>query len=267
MASLRLRSDLALVVICVGLYVGAAAQVRSGRHTALSLALGALAAPVTAAANAVGSFWSLVWLGERGLSETIAELGRLRAEADELRRSNQLLTAELAALRQGSQLLARFPALAEYAVLARVQSRDVVLTHTMLIDRGRADGVRLDAPVLAGDGLLGRIDRVSDRSARVQLLTHPAAAAAVRIIGVAAEGLLVGGDQPSITQLPPYTEVPAEAAVVSSGSEGIYPPGLVIGTTGEGTTRGLFTVAPVVLAARATDTMVVLVLPAIGQVP
>lgn len=261
MALLRLRSDLALVVTCVGLYIAAAAQVRTGQGTALTLALNAALSPLTAAANAIGSWWSLLWLGERSLSDTLAELGRLRAETEELRRSNQLLTAELATLRQGSQLLARFPSLAEGAVLARVQSRDVVLTHTMLIDRGRSDGVRLDAPVLAGEGLLGRVDRVSDRSARVQLLTHPAAAAAVRIVGIAAEGLLTGGAQPAVTQLPPYTDVPVDTAVVSSGAEGIYPPGLLVGTTLAGSTRGLFTVVPVLLAARATDAVVVLVLP------
>lgn len=261
MALLRLRTELALVVICVGLYIGAAAQVRTGRGTALTLALNAVLAPVTAAANALGRWWSVFWLGEQGLSETVAELGRLREEAEELRRANQLLTAELATLRQGSQLLARFSSLAEHAVLARVQSRDAVLTHTMLLDRGRADGVRLDAPVLAGEGLLGRVDRVSERASRVQLLTHPAAAAAVRIVGIAAEGLLVGGTQPAVTQLPPYTEVAPDTPVVSSGAEGIYPPGLLVGTTLAGSTRGLFTVVPVLLAARATDATVVLVLP------
>ncbi|HPW54742.1 MAG: rod shape-determining protein MreC [Thermoanaerobaculaceae bacterium] len=265
MALLRLRSDLALVGICLGLYIGAAAQARTGESTALTLAVSTVLKPVTALANSLGYWWNLVWAGERSLSETVAELGRLREEADALRRSNQLLTAELAALRQGSQLLARFPSLSDNAVLARVQSRDVVLTHTLDIDRGRADGVRLDAPVLAGEGLLGRVDRVSDRTARVQLLTHPAAAAAVRVLGLTGEGLLVGGTQPAITQLPPYTKVPVDTAVVSSGSEGIYPPGLLVGTTLEGSTKGLFTVVPVLLAVRATETMVVLVLPAVGQ--
>lgn len=265
MALLRPRPDLTLVVICVGLYIGAAAQARTSSGSALTVAIFSALTPVTALSNAVGSAWSTVWAGERSLFETVSELGRLRAESAELRRSNQLLTAELAALRQGSQLLARFPSLSEGAVVARVQSRDLVLTHTMLIDRGRADGVSLDAPVLAGDGLLGRVDRVGAGHARVQLLTHPAAAAAVKIIGVPTEGLLLGGTRPVITQLPAYTQVPEDTPVVSSGSEGIYPPGLVVGTTQEAGTRGLFTVVPVVLAARASDTMVVLVLPAGGQ--
>jgi rod shape-determining protein MreC len=265
-ALLRPRSDLALVIICVGLYVGAAAQVRTPRGSALTLALHTTFTPVATAANALGSGWNLLWAGERALYDTVEELGRSRMQVEALRRSNQLLTAELAALRQGSQLLARFPSLSQGAVLARVVSRDMVLTQSLTLDCGRADGVNPDAAVLAGDGLLGRVDLVSEHSARVQLLTHPAAAAAVRIIGLAGEGLLVGGTQPAITQLPPYTKVEPETAVVSSGSEGIYPPGLLIGTTLEVRTKGMFAVVPVRLVARAPEAMVVLVLPAIGKV-
>lgn len=266
MALLRLRSDLALVIICVGLYVGAAAQVTTPRGSALTLALHSAFTPVGIVANALGSAWDLLWAGERSLYDTVNELGRVRSEVDELRRSNQLLTSELAALRQGSQLLARFPSVSEGAVLARVVSRDMVLTHSLILDRGRVDGVSPDAAVLAGDGLLGRVDRVSAHSARVQLLTHPAAAAAVRIVGLAVEGLLVGGTQPAITQLPPYTKVEPETAVVSSGSEGIYPPGLLVGSALEASTKGMFAVVPVRLAARAPEAMVVLVLPATGRV-
>jgi cell shape-determining protein MreC len=265
-ALLRLRSDLALVIICVGLYVGAAAQVTTPRGSALTLALHTAFTPVAIVANSLGSAWNLLWAGERSLYDTLNELGRVRTELEELRRSNQVLTSELAALRQGSQLLARFPSVGEGAVLARVVSRDMVLTHSLILDRGKADGVSPDAAVLAGDGLLGRVDRVSAHSARVQLLTHPAAAAAVRIVGLAVEGLLVGGTEPAITQLPPYTKVEPETAVVSSGSEGIYPPGLLVGTTLEVSTKGMFAVVPVRLAARAPEAMVVLVLPATGRV-
>jgi rod shape-determining protein MreC len=213
-----------------------------------------------AIANAVGSAWNTLWLGEQSLHATVVELQQRREEADALRRSNQLLTAELAALRQGSQLLATFPSLSERAVLARVIGRDVLLTHTLILDRGSHDGVRLDSPVLAGGGLLGRIDRVLGRTSRVQLLSHPAAAAAARLAGQPIEGLLMGGDPPKLTGLPPYTPVAPSIPVVSTGSEGIYPPGLLIGVTGEARNEGLFTVVPVRLAAPPSEALVVLVL-------
>ncbi len=261
MTRIRLRPDLALVLVCVALYVGSAAQVRSpGGRTALATAVAAVAAPPLALANAVGSAWEDFRTGQRDLRATLGDLTRQRRENGELRRANQLLGAEVAALRQGSRLLAAYPSLAEHAVLARVVARDLPRTHTLRLDRGSADGIVIDSPVLAERGLVGRVDQVLAHSSRVQLLTHPAAAAAAAIAGVQPEGLLLGGDPPRVSGLPPYTQVPVDAPVVSTGSEGIYPPGLLFGTTMEARNDGLFTVVPVRLAAPPTDVTVVLVL-------
>jgi rod shape-determining protein MreC len=258
---LRLRRDLTIVLVCVGLYIGSAAQVHSPLGgTALSLAVSTVSSPAFAVGNALGMFWHDFWSGRRNLRSTLAELGRLREESAELRRTNQLLNAEVTALRQGSRLLAAYPSLADHAVLARVIARDLPRTHTLRLDRGARDGIRNDGPVLAESGLVGRVDRVLEHSCRVQLLTHPAAAAAAVITGVQQEVLLVGGDQPRLTGLPPYTKVPVGTSVLSTGSEGIYPPGLLFGTTLGGHNEGLFTVVPLRLAANAAEVTAVLVL-------
>ncbi|MEW6336955.1 MAG: rod shape-determining protein MreC [Acidobacteriota bacterium] len=262
MARFRLRPATALVLACVGLYVAAAAQVRSGRGTALSLAFDAVSTPPLALVAALSSLWDDVTSGRHDLKTTLGDVRDLRREVAELRQSNQLLAAELAAMRQGSRLLAGLPTLSENASVAQVVARDLFVTHTMVLDRGARHGVALDAPVLGETGVLGRVDRVYGASCRVQLLTHPAAAAAARPVGFDAEGLLEGGDQPRLTGLPPYTEVSAETAVVTTGSEGIYPPGLLLGVTGESHTEGLFTSVKVILAARPAEAIVVAILPA-----
>ena len=228
--------------------------------TALSRAVMTLASPVLAFGNAVGTTWQDLVSGQRNLRATLGEVGRLREQTAELRRTNQLLSAEVTALRQGSRLLAAYPSLADHAVLARVIARDLPRTHSLRLDRGSRDGSRIDGPVLAEGGLVGRVDRVLEHSCRVQLLTHPAAAAAAAITGVQQEVLLMGGDQPRLTGLPPYTKVPPDTPVLSTGSEGIYPPGLLFGNTLEGRNEGLFTVVPVQLGANAAEVTVVLVL-------
>ena len=266
MVRVRLRPDLAIILICAGLYVGAAAQARKPMgQTALSLAMTAIAEPVEALANAGGSAWDDFCAGQRSLRATLAELGRLRDEGSELRRMNQLLSAEVEELRRGSRLIAAYPSLQDHAVLARVVARDLMRTHTLRLDRGSAEGVHPDSAVLAETGFLGRIDRVLEHSSRVQLLNHPAAAAAAMIPGINSEGLLVGGDQPHITGLPPYTKVAPGAEVLSTGSEGIYPPGMRFGLALECRNEGLFTVVPVQLSARPTEVTVVLVLPPIQR--
>jgi rod shape-determining protein MreC len=258
---LRLRPDLAIVLVCIGLYVGSAAQVRFPLGgTALSLAVATLSSPAVALGNAVGTTWQAFLSGQRNLRSTLDELRRLRLESSELHRANQLLSAEVTALRQSSRLLAAYPSLADHAQLARVIARDLPRTHTLRLDRGSRDGIRIDGAVLAEGGLLGRVDRVLEHSCRVQLLTHPAAAAAAAVVGVQQEALLMGGDQPRLTGLSPYTQVPLDAQVLSTGSEGIYPPGLLFGTTLEARNDGLFTVVPLRLAANAAEVTAVLVL-------
>jgi len=260
-ARLRLRSDLALVFVCLAVYVGAAAQVRSGGRSALAVAVATGGRPVNALVNGVAGAWREYFAGRANLREALAELGRARLELDELRRTNQLLATEVAELRQGSRLLAAFPDLLEGTVVARVVARDVLTSNTVVLDRGRADGVRADAAVLTAAGVLGRVHLVTEHAARVQLLTHPAAAAAARIVGVEGETLLVGGERPHLTGLPPYTEVAAGSAVVTTGSEGIYPSGLLLGATDSVSTEGFFTLVRVRLAVRPGTASVVLVVP------
>lgn len=261
MARLRLRSDLALVLVCMALYVGAAAQARTGGRSALGVALTTLSRPVIWGTNALTGAWADLLVGQRDIRHVLAELHQIRRELAEARRTNQLLATEVAELRQGSRLLAAFPQLHEGTVVARVVARDVLSTNSVLLDRGRADGVRSDAAVLTETGVLGRVDLVTERGARVQLLTHPAAAAAARIVGIEGETLLEGGERPHLTGLPPYTEVESGAPVLTTGSEGIYPAGLLLGTTESAATEGLFTIVRVRLAVRPGQASVVLVIP------
>jgi rod shape-determining protein MreC len=261
---LRLRSSHVLLLVCGGLYVGAAAQARGPDGAALSVGISAIVTPVLDAVNAAGAAWADLRSGQRDLTAAVAEAERLRAQNADLKRTNQLLTAELAALRQGSRLLADFPSYTDGAVLARVTAREVLSTHTLRLDKGAKDGIRADSAVLAEGGVLGRVDRVFDHSCRVQLLSHPAAAAAARVLGVDHEALLLGGDRPSLTGIPPYTEIAQGTAVLTTGSEGIYPAGLLLGSTGAARTAGLFTAVDVVLAVHPADVVAALVLPSRG---
>lgn len=198
----------------------------------------------------------------RAIRTTREELEDLKQQTAELSIALQLQAAELLALRQAHRLIQAQPELAAQAVVARIRSRDILSTHTATLNRGSRDGIRRDSAVLAEQGVLGRVDRVWDRSCRLQLLSHPAAAAAARVEGVAPEGLLTGGERPILTGLPPFTDVPEDTPVFTTGSEGIYPPGLLLGTTGAARSDGMFTQVPVRLAARGADAVMVLVLPA-----
>lgn len=267
MARLALRPDLSLAVACLGLYIVAAAQVRSGHETALAVAAHALTHPLVQLANHVTLLGKDLAVGRQNWRETLARVQSLEQEVARLALENQALTSELLALRQASSVLAAFPSLRDRTILASVVSRDVLGSHTLVLDRGRRHGVQKDSAVLSADGVLGRVDLVWEGEARVQLLSHPAAAAAAQVVGVEGEALLLGGERPRLEGFPPYTEVPSQALVVTTGSEGIYPPGLPLGVTGQARNEALFTVVPVVLLARPEKAVAVLVIPRQAKAP
>lgn len=265
MATLRLRPDISLVVTCFFLYVVAAAQVRHPEGSSLALAVAVLGAPVHRATQAVTTTLDNLREGWRDARATRAELRRAREEIDELRRVNQLLAVEITALREADRLVASLPPTVDRVVVARIVARDAVGEHVATIDRGRRHGVARDAPVLATAGVVGRVERLGEGVARVQLLSHPQAAAAARVIGTEQEVLLSGGDLPSVTGLPAATALVDGTPIVTTGSEGIYPPGLLLGYTTAVTVDSVLTPVPIRLAVRPAGVAVVAVLPPLAR--
>lgn len=115
---------------------------------------------------------------------------------------------------------------------------------SITIDRGAADGIELNQPVIAGSPesprLVGRVIRVTDHSAKVQLaIDRRHAAAAVlgnsREIGVIAGR---GDDDLEMSFVEPSTKVEGNEPVFTvsysvNGQQGLYPPGLLIGTVSQ----------------------------------
>jgi rod shape-determining protein MreC len=109
---------------------------------------------------------------------------------------------------------------------------------TVTIDRGRNDGIRVDQPVINGDGLVGHVSAVSGGTATVTLLTDSSSSVSAQIEPDGALGIVrpnVG--DPNDMQLQYISKnhpVTKGAKVVTSGSapgplESIYPRGIPIG--------------------------------------
>ncbi len=260
MATLRLRPDISLVVACLCLYIVAAAQVRRPEGSSLAVAVSTAARPVHQVTQVIITALLQLREGVRDAGATRAELSRAREEIQELRRVNQMLAVEVTELREADRLVATLPPTFDRVLLARVVARDTAGEHVATIDRGRRHGVMRDAPVLASEGVLGRIERVGEGVARIQLLSHPLAAAAARVVGTEQEVLLAGGDWPTVTGLPAATVLADGTPIITTGSEGIYPPGLLLGFSKEATVESVLTQVPVRLAVRPARVTVVAVL-------
>jgi rod shape-determining protein MreC len=100
---------------------------------------------------------------------------QLRAERDQLRQQLAQTSALLTQAQQqdGLQQQNTSGGLSQYQpVQARVYSRSPsTWFQTLQINKGSSDGVRVDQPVIAAAGLVGRVKQVSSGNAQVMLLT------------------------------------------------------------------------------------------------
>ncbi len=121
-------------------------------------------------------------------------------------------------------------------VPARVIARESgTWWHSLLIDRGEADGIVSDMPVLTDAGVVGKTTTVSARSATVLLIADENCKVAVTIEGAKEQGILSGArasenQELIIRFLPKSAEIKAGQKVHSSGvTGGVFPAGLLVG--------------------------------------
>jgi rod shape-determining protein MreC len=140
--------------------------------------------------------------------------------------------------------------------------------RTLTINKGSVDKVTPDMAVLSPSGVVGRvIQPVSLRAALVQLLIDRNAAAGALIERTRAQGVVVGfgNGELRMEYVPGTSDVNPGDLVVTSGIDGIYPKGFVIGTIdsverGPGSYHEIV-VRPAVDFSRLEEVLVVLTRP------
>lgn len=99
------------------------------------------------------------------------------------------------------------------------------------ISKGREDGIEVNYPVISLKGIVGRIHRVGDYSALVQLLSDPNLGIAGRLRNSREEGIVhsSGKGMLKLDGVPVSSLIAVGDTVVSSGLGGFFPPGITIG--------------------------------------
>lgn len=176
-----------------------------------------------------------------GLWHTYVGLQSAQVENEALRRSLAELQIRLQrerAIAQSARSLEALLGLRRDTEVSTVSARVIAgdaapYFRTVTIDRGRGNGVRRDLAVLSPDGVVGRI--VGDpgqRAAKVQLLVDRNAAAGALIERTRVAGLVVGDAADGVLRMAYVSnleDVQMGDIVVTSGMDGIYPKGFVIG--------------------------------------
>ena len=103
--------------------------------------------------------------------------------------------------------------------------------RTVTVNKGTNDGLRADMAVLAPAGVVGRVVAPSLRAAKVQLLIDRNAAAGAIVERTRAQGIVVGASEERLRMeyVSEVFDVLVGDIVVTSGIDGIYPKGFVIG--------------------------------------
>ncbi len=109
---------------------------------------------------------------------------------------------------------------------------------TVTIDKGESAGVRVNDPVINGEGLVGKVTQTASDGAQVSLILDSSVGVSARVGTTNATGIVqpkVGEPNNLLLQyLPANTPVSPGAYVVTSGTvrspdDSLYPPGIPIG--------------------------------------
>ena len=232
------KSRLLLVGLVLVHLVAVSKQVERGGTSLLGQGLFALVAPLQGLLT--GSI-----RGVRGAWAGYVDLRRVREENRPLQARERQLEMQLQAreerareadrLREMLQLRQELPL---ETIPAEVITREgVPWSRTITLDKGAADGTRLNAAVISATGVVGRVIAVGSHASRVQLILDSQAGVGVRIQRSRVTGVLVGppgmpaaatGDL-IMKYVPSLADVVVGDVAVTSGLDHLYPPGLVVG--------------------------------------
>lgn len=173
---------------------------------------------------------------------------QLRADAAENARLNTLLGFHP---RQVERLL---PA----AVIGGSASPD---SQVLYVNRGSADGVARNMPVLCPAGVVGKITQTFGHESEVLLITDPGSGVGAMLAGSHGHGVLWGRGpgETALRFVSRHEPVHAGEAVITSGEDQIFPAGLPLGSVTRvqpGKPFWRITVRPVAVAAELQDVLI-----------
>lgn len=260
LTKLLVLSALAVLLMVVDARLRWAAPLRAGVATVLYPVQWLALQPVRAV-QWVGQHFASLQAAQRDASEARAQLAQQAERAGLV----EHLAQENRELRRLLGLRERVSPSAQGAEILYALPDPYV--PAVVIDRGALQGVREGAPVMDGFGVLGQVTRVYPGTSEVTLLAHRQLAIPVLNTRTGERYLAYGNgsrDEPglSLRFVPVQTATRAGDVLVTSGIDGLYPPGLPVATVSTVSTEGREGFAQVLAepAARMRDALHVLVL-------
>ena len=221
-----------LITITIDYRGGESGPFEVAGRGALSV-VGALQGAVSRVVRPIGDFFT-----------GLAHVGSLKSENERLKNEIQRLkeqSQESTSLQRQNKELFAILRLTQNLGLTGVAATVIGEGEwTRTIDRGEADGIRVNMPVVSGEGLVGHVVEVSGHSSKIQLIIDPDSAVAGRLASSGETGLVVGQRDQDLTMdlVSPEAKIFAGEQVITSGYQtGLYPPEILIGTVSHSVTQ------------------------------
>ena len=230
---IRQRIGYLFIAVTIGHIILISAQVNTNRGIPIleAVTFGVFAEVQRAASSAIGGMQTS-WTDYVALQQVRTENEQLQKEISQIRvglQQERALAQRSRTLEQLLDLRTQAGDLTTVAanVIAGGASPDF---RTITVDKGTADGLRPDMAVIAPAGVVGRIITPSARAAKVQLLIDRNAAAGALVERSRAQGVAEGsGGDLRLNYVSGTADIQVGDTVVTSGIDGIYPKGFVIG--------------------------------------
>jgi len=269
---IRQRAGYLFLAVLLGHIILISAQVNTkGGVPALEAGVFGVFAEVQRGTSSIISVISDIWSGYVGLRQVRADNEVLRKRLAE----TEVALQQQRALADRSHLLENLLELRDRTTLKTTGAEIIAAGatpdfRTVTIDKGTREGLAADMAVIAPAGVVGRVVVPSASAAKVQLLVdrNAAAGAVIERRESRAQGVVVGTGDGLLRMeyVSEIADIVVGDVVVTSGIDGIYPKGFVIGRVESvektGTTFKTILVKPAVDFSSLEEVLVVLSTPA-----
>lgn len=227
---------LLVAVATVFLLAGSQAQGKY-KFAFMEEAITTVLAPIQSVFSNVGFRFRSIGLSTGELMTAYRDNQALKAENEEIRQKNLNIDEIMAEnLRLRSMLDYKKAANQFDLVAAAVVGRDLgTWNHTLIINKGTADGITKDMPVVVPQGLVGSVVNVYNNVSKVQLILDPRSAVGTlvqrpesRVVAIV-EGSSASPKNPRMVNIARDADIIKSDKLITSGFGGIYPKGLLIG--------------------------------------
>src|SRR5271157_3179571 len=163
----------------------------------------------------------------------------VRAENRDLKQQIERMSLERVRMSQDADQARRLQALLAFKeqFISQTMAAQVIgssgseLSRSVYIDKGESDGIKPDMAVITADGIVGKVLRVYRSSSLVLLIDDQTSGVGSILDKTRLQGILRGTSSGEVVLEKVMSDetVPAGELVLTSGGDGIFPKGLLVG--------------------------------------